>query len=155
MTLEDFSVCEKAALALFKFGHEMALQRGLLLAETKYEFGKDENGTILLIDELHTPNSSLYWLASSYEQRIDEGLAPDNTIDAKFLEYDVSYQSHNSPNPNNDMAGVPTYLLHSWTRRYITLYEMITWKEFDFDYMWGEDKAFYKAIATAITDNLK
>lgn len=60
--------CEKYSLALFARGQKLASERGLILVDTKYEFGKDEQGNIILIDEIHTPDSSRYWIAESYEQ---------------------------------------------------------------------------------------
>jgi phosphoribosylaminoimidazole-succinocarboxamide synthase len=85
MTQEDFDVCEQAALRVFALGQELAAEHGLVLVDTKYEFGRDlETGEILLIDEVHTPDSSRYWLASTYEERIAEGQEPDN-IDKEFL----------------------------------------------------------------------
>ena len=65
----DWDAASAAALALFEFGQAEAAQRGLLRVDTKYEFGKDGAGRILLIDEIHTPDSSRYWLGDTYEQR--------------------------------------------------------------------------------------
>lgn len=73
MSQEDWDKASAAALALFEFGQAEAAKRGLLLVDTKYEFGKDASGTIYLIDEIHTPDSSRYWLARSYAQRHAEG----------------------------------------------------------------------------------
>ena len=73
MSQEDWDTASKAALALFEFGQIEAAKRGLLLVDTKYEMGKDADGKILLIDEIHTPDSSRYWLADSYEARHASG----------------------------------------------------------------------------------
>jgi phosphoribosylaminoimidazole-succinocarboxamide synthase len=62
----------------------VALKHGLLLVDTKYEFGKASDGSILLIDEVHTPDSSRYWIAASYEDRQSQGMEPEN-IDKEFL----------------------------------------------------------------------
>jgi phosphoribosylaminoimidazole-succinocarboxamide synthase len=70
MTQSEFTTCSGYAHRLFSFGQEEALNHGLLLVDTRYEFGKDENGTILLVDVLHTPDSSRYWVADTYEQRL-------------------------------------------------------------------------------------
>ena len=68
MTQEDLDVCAQAAMKVFSLGQEIAARQGLILVDTKYEFGRDEEtGEILLIDEVHTPDSSRYWLASIYE----------------------------------------------------------------------------------------
>ena len=68
---------KKAAHALFERGREHYLEKGLLLVDTKYEFGLDKNGDVMLIDEVHTPESSRLWLARTYEDRMREGRAPD------------------------------------------------------------------------------
>jgi phosphoribosylaminoimidazole-succinocarboxamide synthase len=66
------------ALALFARGQAMAAERGLILADTKYEFGLDPQGRIVLADEIHTPDSSRYWLAASYQGRFEAGLRPES-----------------------------------------------------------------------------
>jgi phosphoribosylaminoimidazole-succinocarboxamide synthase len=68
---EDYEALEKYTLALFKRGTEMAAKRGLILVDTKYEFGKNKAGKILLIDEIHTPDSSRYFYADGYQERQD------------------------------------------------------------------------------------
>lgn len=73
MSAEHWEAASTAALKLFAFGQEQAAARGLLLVDTKYEFGLDANGRVLLIDEVHTPDSSRYWLADSYEERFAAG----------------------------------------------------------------------------------
>jgi phosphoribosylaminoimidazole-succinocarboxamide synthase len=74
MSQEDWDDVSKKALQLFSFGQQEAAKRGLLLVDTKYEFGKDTDGNVRLIDEVHTPDSSRYWIASTYEERFAEGL---------------------------------------------------------------------------------
>src|SRR6202011_1290474 len=69
---------EKTALALSARGVEIAAQRGLILADTKYEFGSDRNGALVLIDEIHTPDSSRYWELDSYSQRFAARKEPEH-----------------------------------------------------------------------------
>jgi phosphoribosylaminoimidazole-succinocarboxamide synthase len=144
MTQEDLDVCGKAALEVFALGQEIAAEHGLILVDTKYEFGRDvETGEILLIDEVHTPDSSRYWLASTYEQRIAEGKEPDN-IDKEFLR--LWFRDNCDPYDTSvPLPEAPRDLVLELARRYITLYEMITWKDFNLGGMQGED-----AITTAI-----
>lgn len=78
MSQEDWDYCSSKAKELFAFGQKVADEHGLILVDTKYEFGKDENGVIRLIDEIHTPDSSRYWLSSSYEARFAAGENPEN-----------------------------------------------------------------------------
>ena len=68
----------EAALQLFRRGQQVAAEAGLILADTKYEFGIDEHGSLLLIDEMHTPDSSRYWVADSYHQRLTAGEEPES-----------------------------------------------------------------------------
>jgi phosphoribosylaminoimidazole-succinocarboxamide synthase len=76
-------VCQKA-LALFARGREMAAQRGLILVDTKYEFGFAPDGSIVLADEIHTPDSSRYWFAETYPARFEAGTAPQS-FDKDFV----------------------------------------------------------------------
>jgi phosphoribosylaminoimidazole-succinocarboxamide synthase len=70
---EDYSILEDYTRTLFKRGTEIAAQRGLILVDTKYEFGKTKDGVIVLIDEIHTPDSSRYFYADGYQERQDSG----------------------------------------------------------------------------------
>ena len=77
MTFSEWNYISEKALELFSFGQKIADEANLILVDTKYEFGKDKNGKILLIDELHTCDSSRYWIKSSYEDRINNELDPE------------------------------------------------------------------------------
>jgi phosphoribosylaminoimidazole-succinocarboxamide synthase len=148
MTQEDWDVCAKAALRVFALGQKIASEHGLILVDTKYEFGRDlETGEILLIDEVHTPDSSRYWLASSYEERIAAGLEPEN-IDKEFLR--LWFREQCDPYKDKVLPEAPRDLVLELSRRYITLYEMITWNHFDFSIGNGE-----QGIATAIHSFMK
>lgn len=70
---EDYQILEKYTRALFQRGTEIAASKGLILVDTKYEFGKTKNGEIVLIDEIHTPDSSRYFYAEGYQERQDKG----------------------------------------------------------------------------------
>jgi phosphoribosylaminoimidazole-succinocarboxamide synthase len=84
----------ETAIKLFKRGQELALEHGLILVDTKYEFGLTEDGKLMLIDEIHTPDSSRYWQADSYQARIDQGLEPQN-FDKEFLR--LWFKEHSNP----------------------------------------------------------
>eukprot|EP00979_Chaetoceros_neogracilis_P015671 scaffold6349_cov232-Chaetoceros_neogracile.AAC.7 len=129
MSKEDLEVCGKAALAVFGMGQKIAAERGLILVDTKFEFGKDEEGTILLIDEVLTPDSSRYWLAASYEERMREGNEPEN-IDKEFLRLWFAKQC--DPYKDEIIPDAPKELVCELSRRYISLFEMITDTPFDF-----------------------
>lgn len=130
MSKEDLDICAKSALAVFELGQKIAAERGLILVDTKYEFGKDDDGNILLIDEVHTPDSSRYWIASSYEERMKAGQEPEN-IDKEFLR--LWFAKHCDPYKDEVIPAAPKDLVCELSRRYISLYEMITGKIFEFN----------------------
>ena len=147
MTKEDLEVCAKAAMAVFACGQEIAAKQGLILVDTKYEFGRDEEtGEILIIDEVHTPDSSRYWLASTYEERIAEGKEPEN-IDKEFLR--LWFRDNCDPYNDPVLPEAPRDLVMELSRRYILLYELITGQSFDFDSVNGE-----KGIQDALEKHL-
>jgi phosphoribosylaminoimidazole-succinocarboxamide synthase len=127
---ETWKKLEDIAFGLFNRGTEIALNNGLILVDTKYEIGIDENGDITLIDEIHTPDSSRYWLADSYEERISKGLEPEN-IDKEFLR--LWFRDNCDPYNDPELPAAPDKLVIELSTRYIKLYEMITGKEFVVD----------------------
>lgn len=129
MTAEDWEVASNAALKLFEFGVQTAKEHGLILVDTKYEMGKDENGNILLIDEIHTPDSSRYWLADSFEERFANQLEPEN-IDKEFLR--LWFVDHCDPYNDKVLPAAPEELIVKLSERYIQLFEMITGTRFRF-----------------------
>lgn len=148
MTQEDFDVCAEAAMRIFAFGQEVAARRGLILVDTKYEFGRNEKtGEILLIDEVHTPDSSRFWLASTYEERTTEGKEPEN-IDKEFLR--LWFRDNCDPYKDSELPEAPKHLVVELSRRYIMLYELITGESFDFEGITGDD-----SIQEALKDHLK
>lgn len=127
MSKSDWEAASSAALALFAFGQQEAAKRGLLLVDTKYEFGKDADGKIVLIDEIHTPDSSRYWLANTYEARHAAGDEPQN-IDKEFLR--LWFRANCDPYKDEVLPEAPQELVSELSRRYILLYETITGEEF-------------------------
>ena len=148
MNATDLEVCSKAALSLFKRGQQIASEHGLILVDTKYEFGRCyETNEILLIDEVHTPDSSRYWLASSYEERIATGEEPLN-IDKEFLR--LWFSKNCDPYKDAILPDAPRDLVLELSRRYIQLYEMITSKEFDFLEGCNNEESISKVIIEAL-----
>ncbi len=78
MPAEDFDAAAAMAMKLFEFGQQHCAKQGLILVDTKYEFGKTPDGQIVVIDEVHTPDSSRFWLANTYEQRFAAGQNPES-----------------------------------------------------------------------------
>jgi phosphoribosylaminoimidazole-succinocarboxamide synthase len=129
MTKADWETCRDAALGLFAFGQKKAAEHGLILVDTKYEMGRAADGRILLIDELHTPDSSRYWIADSYERRMAAGLEPEN-VDKEFLR--LWFTEHCDPYKDETLPAAPDDLVIELSRRYIYLYERITGRPFAF-----------------------
>ncbi|OAE30703.1 hypothetical protein AXG93_402s1160 [Marchantia polymorpha subsp. ruderalis] len=128
MSREDYDEVSRRALALFAFGQEVARKHGLLLVDTKYEFGKTSDGTIVLLDEVHTPDSSRYWVAASYEERQRCGLEPQN-IDKEFLR--LWFKDNCNPYEDKILPDAPAELVSELSWRYILLFETITGKKIE------------------------
>jgi len=122
-----FARIKDTALALFARGQDIAAQRGLLLVDTKYEFGLDGQGGLILIDEIHTPDSSRYWQRDSYEKRVAAGQEPDY-FDKEFLR--LWFREHCDPYADAKLPDAPADLVDEMSRRYIRMYEQITGKIF-------------------------
>ncbi len=121
---------EKIVFALFNRGTEIAARNGLILVDTKYELGTDDKGEIRLIDEIHTPDSSRYWIKETFESRIAEGKEPEN-IDKEFLR--LWFKEHCDPYKDKILPPAPDELVIELSHRYIRLFEMITGQEFSVD----------------------
>lgn len=129
MTQADWDEASAAALKLFHYGMEVAAKHGLILVDTKYELGRDADGRIVLVDEIHTPDSSRYWLSNNFEQRFAEGKEPEN-IDKEFLR--LWFNEHCDPYNDAVLPAAPPELIVTLASRYVQLYEMITGKSFSF-----------------------
>jgi phosphoribosylaminoimidazole-succinocarboxamide synthase len=118
---------QTAALQIFKRGQHVAEQAGLILVDTKYEFGKTKEGEIILIDEVHTPDSSRFWKAENYTERFEQGLDPEN-FDKEFIRIayaELGYRGDGQP------PQVPELLWVQVCQRYIAIYEMLTGLPFE------------------------
>ncbi|MCM2475946.1 phosphoribosylaminoimidazolesuccinocarboxamide synthase [Rhizobium sp. CG5] len=122
LTAEQWQTLSRYALALFARGQEMAAKRGLILVDTKYEFGTDENGTIILADEIHTPDSSRYWIAESYPDSFEKGQRPAS-FDKDFVR---SWVAERCDPYKDEIPEIPVELVEETSRVYIKAYEAIT-----------------------------
>ena len=130
LTAEQWELTSAKALDLFAFGQKRSAERGLILADTKYEFGVTEDGEILLIDEIHTPDSSRYWLADSYSERLAAGQEP-NMIDKEFFR--LWFRDRCDPYMDAVLPVPPDELIAELAARYIQLFEKITGLAFEPD----------------------
>ncbi len=122
--------CASIVLSLFERGTRVAAENGLILVDTKYELGIDERGTVTLIDEVHTPDSSRYWIEATYRERLEKNQEPEN-IDKEFLR--LWFRDHCDPYNDPSLPEAPPELVIELAYRYIRLYEMITGREFGID----------------------
>lgn len=126
LSVEMWEQVAGAAIALFRRGQEVAAESGLLLVDTKYEFGLSADDELLLMDEVHTPDSSRYWIAESYPQRHQEHLEPEN-YDKEFIRLyyaEKGYRGEGEPFP------LPWELAVEAAQRYVHIYELLTGNEF-------------------------
>ena len=127
LTQPQWEFASAKALELFAFGQQEAARHGLILVDTKYEFGVDANGDIVLIDEVHTPDSSRYWIAESYPQRLAQGREPD-MIDKEFFR--LWFRERCDPYKDAVLPVPPDDLIAELASRYVQLFETITGESF-------------------------
>ncbi|MNQ23501.1 Phosphoribosylaminoimidazole-succinocarboxamide synthase [compost metagenome] len=128
VTEEDYLVLEKYTRALFQRGTEIAASRGLILVDTKYEFGKTKDGEIVLIDEIHTPDSSRYFYADGYQERQDKG-EEQKQLSKEFVRrwlIENGFQGQTG----QQIPDMSDEYIESVSDRYIELYENILGEKF-------------------------
>lgn len=133
---------QAAALAIFKRGQELANQAGLILVDTKYEFGATDDGQVMLIDEVHTPDSSRFWKVDTYEAQFSTGKEPEN-FDKEFIRLEYAEKGYRG---DGEIPSMPDSLWAAASERYITICELLTGKSFD---------AGSYPIETRLAENLK
>lgn len=127
MTAEDYDYVEQKTLEIFEFAQNHCAKQGLILADTKYEFGKLPDGTIIVLDEINTPDSSRFWEAESYEENIRNNRPP------KSFDKDVLrrwYSDRCDPYADEELPEAPKELIAKMSTAYQNAYEMITGEEF-------------------------
>ncbi|MDF1634025.1 phosphoribosylaminoimidazolesuccinocarboxamide synthase [Mycoplana sp. MJR14] len=126
LSAEQWETVSAYALSLFARGQARAAERGLILVDTKYEFGTDKDGRIVLADEIHTPDSSRYWIADSYEAAFAAGTRPQS-FDKDFVRAWVTERCDPYKDP---IPAIPAELIEQTSRVYIQAYETITGQTF-------------------------
>lgn len=118
---------QAAALAIFRAGQAAAGRAGLILVDTKYEFGRAEDGRVLLIDEVHTPDSSRFWKADTYAEHLAAGAEPEN-FDKEFVRLAYAGRGYRG---EGEPPAMPDDLWLTAARRYIAIYEALTGQAFE------------------------
>lgn len=126
LTAAQWETVSAYALALFARGQKIAAERGLILVDTKYEFGLDDQGRIVLADEIHTPDSSRYWIASSYPEKFAAGERPQS-FDKDFVRSWVAARCDPYVDP---IPEIPAELIDGASKVYIEAFETITGQTF-------------------------
>jgi phosphoribosylaminoimidazole-succinocarboxamide synthase len=126
LSQDQWDKLAELSLAIFARGREIANDNGLILVDTKYEFGLDRDGHITLADEIHTPDSSRYWIADSYAGRLDAGDEPES-LDKEFLRLWIRgiCDPYKDPIPE-----IPAATLMEFSGKYVDLYERVTGLDF-------------------------
>jgi phosphoribosylaminoimidazole-succinocarboxamide synthase len=131
-----------AALAIFARGQEVAAKAGLILVDTKYEFGRTPDGQVVLIDEVHTPDSSRFWKRASYEERVAAGQEPE-LFDKEFVRLAYAKTGYRG---DGEPPAMPEALWVEASQLYISIYEQLTGHAF-------VPGAY--PVAPRLTDNLR
>lgn len=124
-TREQWEEISKKALAVFAHGQAIAAKRGLILVDTKYEMGYDEHGTLTIADEVHTPDSSRYWKAATYEARHARGEEPES-LDKEFFRLWLRDQGFDPSNPEKTKPAITDDIRLVLASKYIDLAEQVT-----------------------------
>jgi phosphoribosylaminoimidazole-succinocarboxamide synthase len=127
MPAADFDAAAEMAMKLFAFGQRACAERGLILVDTKYEFGRTKDGRIVVIDEIHTPDSSRFWFEKTYPERFARGEDPES-FDKEYVRRWLVGQGFSGDGP---IPAIPDDVRVEATRRYVHAIETITGKPFE------------------------
>lgn len=144
----DYVQLENYTRALFQRGQEMAQERGLILVDTKYEFGKDAEGTIVLIDEIHTPDSSRYFYAEGYEERLEKG-EPQKQLSKEFVREWLMANGFQGKE-GQAVPEMTEAFVKEVSDRYAELYEQITGQLFKFEQEEAVEERLLRNITKAL-----
>jgi len=150
VSAEVYDLAAEYALKMFALGQKIAAEHGLILVDTKYEMGIDADGNLIVIDEVHTPDSSRYWIAATYEERMANGQAPE-ALSKEFVREAIVNQGYDV----NDLSVNPAKFLHDDLRveaalKYIELYERMTGEKFEFPEEMNATKRIEKALSELV-----
>ena len=126
LSAADFDAAAEMCARLFAFGQKAALERGLILVDTKYEIGRKPDGTLCFIDEIHTPDSSRYWYADDYQTRFDKGEEP-RCLDKEYVRRTLAEQGYKGDGPPPKLTDDVRV---EAARRYIQVCELVTGRPF-------------------------
>jgi phosphoribosylaminoimidazole-succinocarboxamide synthase len=147
---EDYVQLEKYTQALFARGQQFAHERGLILVDTKYEFGKTADGTIVLIDEIHTPDSSRYFYLNGYEENQEKGL-PQKQLSKEFVRQWLIENGFQGKE-GQTIPEMTEEFVQSVSERYVELFEKITGEKFKSQPTENIEERIEKNVVKALED---
>ena len=129
LSIDQYEEIERVTYKLFERGTKIADERGLILVDTKYEFGYDKKNRLYLIDEIHTPDSSRYFYIDGYKEAVDRGIPPKQLSKEFFRQWliDNDFQGKE----NQELPEINNKIIDDVSNRYIELFNLITGKPFE------------------------
>ena len=128
LSIEQYEEIERVTYKLFERGTEIAKERGLILVDTKYEFGYDSNNKLFLIDEIHTPDSSRYFYLDGYEEAVNSGMSPKQLSKEFFRQWLIKNEFQGKE--NQKLPEITDEIIDDVSKRYVELFNLITGKSF-------------------------
>ena len=128
LSIDQYEEIERVTYKLFERGTEIAKERGLILVDTKYEFGYDSNNKLFLIDEIHTPDSSRYFYLDGYEEAVNSGVSPKQLSKEFFRQWLIKNEFQGKE--NQKLPEITDKIVDDVSKRYVELFNLITGKSF-------------------------
>ncbi len=128
LSIDQYEEMEKITYKLFERGTEIARKRGLILVDTKYEFGYDSNNKLFLIDEIHTPDSSRYFYLDGYEEAVNSGVSPKQLSKEFFRQWLIKNEFQGKE--NQKLPEITDEIVDDVSKRYVELFNLISGRSF-------------------------
>ena len=129
LSIDQYEEIERVTYKLFERGTEIAKERGLILVDTKYEFGYDSNNKLFLIDEIHTPDSSRYFYLDGYEEAVNNGVSPKQLSKEFFRQWLIKNEFQGKE--NQKLPEITDEIIDDVSKRYVELFNLITGRSFE------------------------
>ena len=129
LSIDQYEEIEKVTYKLFERATEIAKERGLILVDTKYEFGYDTNNKLFLIDEIHTPDSSRYFYLDGYEEAVNRGVSPKQLSKEFFRQWLIKNEFQGKE--NQKLPEITDEIIDEVSKRYVELFNLITGRSFE------------------------
>ena len=129
LSIDQYEEIERVTYKLFERGTDIAKERGLILVDTKYEFGYDTNNKLFLIDEIHTPDSSRYFYLDGYEEAVNSGVSPKQLSKEFFRQWLIKNEFQGKG--NQELPEITDEIIDDVSKRYVELFNLITGRSFE------------------------